>query len=78
MEPNGRDQYVSAMCVEEFRWSEKERKFTYENFANPALRKVLDERKNQVLIWREIAKQLDENNIANKSQAIFPGSRIRK
>jgi hypothetical protein len=69
LEPNGRDQYVSAMCVEELRWSEKERKFTYENFANPSLRKVLDESKNQVLIWREITKQLDENKIASKSSA---------
>jgi hypothetical protein len=69
LEPNGRDQYVSAMCVEELRWSEKERKFTYENFANPALRKVLDESKNQVLIWREITKQLDENKIPSKSSA---------
>ncbi len=67
LEPNGRDQYVSAMCVEELRWSEKEKKFAYENFANPELRKVLDESKNQVLIWREIAKQLEENKIPNKS-----------
>ena len=67
--PNGRDQYISAMCVEELRWSDKEKKFSYQNFANPALRKVLDESKNQVLIWREIAKQLQENNIPNKSSA---------
>jgi hypothetical protein len=67
LEPNGRDQYVSAMCVEELRWSEKEKKFSYEGYANPNLRKVLDESKNQVLIWREIAKQLEENKIPNKS-----------
>jgi len=69
LEPNGRDQYVSAMCVEELRWSEKEKKFSYQGFANPALRKVLDESKNQVLIWREIAKQLEDNQIASKSSA---------
>jgi hypothetical protein len=69
LEPNGRDQYVSAMCVEELRWSEKEKKFSYQNFANPSLRKVLDQSKNQVLIWREISKQLDENKIPNKSSA---------
>jgi len=67
LEPNGRDQYVSAMCVEELRWSEKEKKFAYEGFANPELRKVLDESRNQVLIWRQIAKQLEENKIPNKS-----------
>ena len=67
LEPNGRDQYVSAMCVEELRWSEKEKKFAYEGFANPELRKVLDGSRNQVLIWRQIAKQLEENKIPNKS-----------
>ena len=65
--PTGHDQYISAMCVEELRWSDKEKKFSYQNFANPALRKILDESKNQVLIWREIGKQLEENKIPNKS-----------
>ena len=37
LEPNGRDQYVSVMCVEELRWSDKEKKFSYENYANPDL-----------------------------------------
>lgn len=69
LEPNGRDQYVSAMCVEELRWSDKERKFSYQGYANPDLRKVLDESKNQVLIWREIASQLGKNNIPSKSSA---------
>jgi len=69
LEPNGKDQYVSVMCVEENRWSEKEKKLAYENFANPALRKVLDVNKNQVLIWQEIARQLNDNNIQSKSAA---------
>ena len=69
LEPNGRDQYVSAMCVEELRWSEKEKKFSYQGFANPSLRKVLDQSRNQVLIWREISKQLRDNNIHRKSSA---------
>ncbi len=69
LEPNGRDQYVSAMCVEELRWSDKEKKFSYQNFANQSLRKVLDESKNQVLIWREVVRQLGEGNIPSKSSA---------
>jgi hypothetical protein len=55
--PSGKDQYIPVMCVEELRWSEKEKKFVYGNFANPFLRKVLDENKNQVLIWKEISNQ---------------------
>ena len=69
LEPNGRDQYISVMCVEELRWSDKEKKFSYQNFANPSLRKVVDVNKNQVLIWREIARQLGEGQIPSKSSA---------
>ena len=69
LEPNGRDQYISVMCVEELRWSDKEKKFSYENFANPELRRVLDVNKNQVLIWQEITKQLGSGNINSKSSA---------
>lgn len=61
--PTGRDQYVPVMCVEEGRWSEKQKKFLYNNYANPALRKVLDHSKNQVLIWKEILSQLSYSGI---------------
>jgi hypothetical protein len=67
--PDGRDQYISVMCVEEGRWSNKERKFRYENFANASLRKVLDEDHNQVLIWQEVSRQLDSQHIRSKSLA---------
>jgi len=69
LEPNGKDQYVSVMCVEELRWSDKEKKFSYQNFANPDLRKVVDVNKNQVLIWREITRQLGQGQIPSKSSA---------
>ena len=69
LEPNGRDQYISVMCVEELRWSDKEKKFDYQNFANPDLRRVLDVNKNQVLIWQEIAKQLGSGNIKSTTSA---------
>jgi hypothetical protein len=67
--PSERDQYVPVMCVEEGRWSEKEKKFIYSNFANPHLRRVLDQNKNQVLIWQEINSQLDSGKIKNKTFA---------
>lgn len=57
--PNGRDQYIDVMCVEEGRWSDKEKKFGYYSYANPSLRKVLDQSKNQVAVWKEIYGQLD-------------------
>lgn len=57
--PSGGDQYIPVMCVEEGRWSDKQKKFLYNNYANPTLRKVLDQSKNQVLIWKEILSQLN-------------------
>lgn len=67
--PTGKDQYIPVMCVEEGRWSEKEKKFIYGNYANPRLRRVLDQSKNQVRIWREISKQLDSNKITSSTLA---------
>ncbi|GGB14492.1 ARPP-1 family domain-containing protein [Puia dinghuensis] len=69
LKPSTKDQYVPVMCVEEGRWSEKEKKFGYGNFANPHLRKVLDSTGNQVSIWREVDRQLQAGAFKNKSLA---------
>jgi hypothetical protein len=77
--PSLKDQYVPVMCVEEGRWSEKEKKFAYENFANPYLRKVLNQTKNQVLIWNEIDSQLGQlENKKNKTLAYVSHSLDKK
>ncbi len=75
--PTGKDQYVSVMCVEEDRWSDKEKKFNYFNFANIRLRKVVDQSKNQVSIWREIYTQLDSNEVKSPTLA-YAGQRLDK
>ena len=67
--PTGADQYVSVMCVEEDRWSGREKRFSYFNYANPRLRKVVDHSKNQVLIWNEIFNQLDSSKTKSLTQA---------
>src|SRR6266700_166060 len=69
LSPGSADQYIPVMCVEEGRWSEKEKKFAYDDFANPGLRKVLDQSKNQVLLWKEIMGQLDNSNIKSPTIA---------
>src|ERR1700759_308983 len=69
LHPMAKDQYVPVMCVEEGRWSEKEKKFGYGNFANNHLRKVLDSSHNQVRVWREVDRQLQEGSIKNNSLA---------
>jgi ARG/rhodanese/phosphatase superfamily protein len=67
--PSRKDQYVSVMCVEEDRWSDKEKPFVYSGYANTHLRKMLDSAKNQVQIWREIDKQLERGHVNSKSLA---------
>jgi hypothetical protein len=69
MVPTGGDQYIPVMCVEEGRWSDKEKKFAYNNYAYPQLRKVLDQSKNQVLVWKEVFTHLDFNGINASSLA---------
>jgi hypothetical protein len=69
LQPSTKDQYVPVMCVEEGRWTEKEKKFTYGNFANAHLRKVLDSNRNQVLIWKEIDNQLQTGAFKNTTLA---------
>jgi hypothetical protein len=75
--PTKQDQYVPVMCVEEGRWSEKEKKFVYSYYANPKLRKVLDQTRNQVSVWKEIYSQLDSNKIRSATLA-YNATRLDK
>jgi len=67
--PSSKDQYVPVMCVEEGRWSDKEKKFGYGSYANPHLRKALDSSHNQVIVWREVDRQLQAGSFKNNSLA---------
>jgi hypothetical protein len=69
LQPSEKDQYVPVMCVEEGRWTDKEKKFSYGDFANGHLRKVLDSTGNQVSIWREVDRQLQFGGFRNNSLA---------
>jgi len=69
LSPSSKDQYVPVMCVEEGRWSDKEKKFGYGSYANPQLRKALDSSHNQVVVWREVDRQLQASSFKNNSLA---------
>jgi len=69
LKPSTKDQYVPVMCVEEGRWSDKEKKFGYGGYANSDLRKALDSTHNQVALWREVDRQLQAGGFKNNSFA---------
>jgi hypothetical protein len=69
---------VPVMCVEEGRWSEKEKKFAYQKQANLHLRRVLDKERNQVLIWREIFNELQKDNVKAPSYAYLARMQDKK
>ena len=58
---------LPVMCVEEGRWSDKDKKFTYRRTANTHLRKTLDETRSQVQVWKEINNQLEKDKVKNKT-----------
>lgn len=78
LQPSSKDQYVPVMCVEEGRWTDKEKKFAYSNYANSHLRKVLDSNRNQVLIWREIDNQLQAGAFKNTTLAYLSRNQDKK
>ncbi len=69
---------LAVMCVEEERWSEKDKKFVYQQMADTHLRKTLDVGKNQALIWKEIAAQLEEGKVKNKTLAYMSRHQDKK
>jgi len=66
---------LPVMCVEENRWSEKDKKFVYQKMANTHLRKTLDETRNQVLVWKEINNQLEKDKVKNKTLSYLSRSK---
>lgn len=69
---------LPVMCVEEGRWSEKDKKFTYKRMANARLRRVLDLSRSQVHVWREINAQLDSSKIKSKNLSYLAREKDKK
>ena len=68
--PPGTDEnYLPVFCIEKGRWDRKFRSFRYGGPADAALRKQIDVSQKQNKVWKEIDKQLIENNVNTISGA---------
>jgi hypothetical protein len=63
----GKQHLVPVYCIEENRWSEKEKKFTYRGTTGSGLQTIIDTAKNQTLVWDEIRRLLKQNNQTSSS-----------
>lgn len=53
----GKKDFINVYCIEKDRWDRKPKKFKHEGSVNSDLRKVMDTKKRQPEIWREINRQ---------------------
>lgn len=65
--PPGKDHLVPVYCIEENRWSEKEKKFIYRGTTGSGLQTIIDTAKNQTKVWDEIRRLLKQNNQTGSS-----------
>lgn len=64
----GKKEYtIPVYCIEESRWSEHERKFSYGGNAASGLQKIIDSVHNQKKLWEEIRRLLVLNNQTSSS-----------
>lgn len=63
----GQQHLVPVYCIEETRWSEKEKKFIYRGTTGSGLQTIIDTAQNQTKVWDEIRRLLKQNNQTNNS-----------
>jgi hypothetical protein len=60
--PPGKKGYLNVYCIEKGRWDKKPKSFGHSGSANTELRKVMDTRKRQNEVWKEINRQYKVEN----------------
>lgn len=63
------EQYMPVFCVEKGRWTKKPHSFRYGGQADASLKKQIDVVRKQNKVWKEIDRQLNENDKKNASSA---------
>lgn len=64
---SGKQHLVPVYCIEENRWSEKERKFIFRGTTGSGLQTIIDTAQNQTKVWDEIRRLLKQNNQTGSS-----------
>ncbi len=67
--PGSEETSLPVFCIEKGRWNRKFRSFRYGGSTDAALRKQIDVTQKQNKVWKEIDKQLIENNVSTESGA---------
>ncbi|MFT3845588.1 MAG: hypothetical protein QM725_11075 [Lacibacter sp.] len=65
--PGKKEYTIPVYCIEESRWSEHEKKFSYGGNAASGLQKIIDSAHNQKKLWEEIRRLLVLNNQTSSS-----------
>lgn len=65
--PGKKSTYVDVYCVEKGRWDKKPKSFTAATAADHELKKVMDTRKTQNAIWRNIDDRYRRQNIQTEN-----------
>ncbi len=72
----GKEHLVPVYCIEENRWSEKEKKFIYRGTTGSGLQNIIDTAQNQTKVWDEIRRLLKQNNqTSSSSYAVLLGNK---
>ncbi len=65
--PGKQEYQIPVFCIEETRWSNREKKFSYAGTAGSDIQNFIDTSINQIKLWEEIRKILKTNNQTNSS-----------
>lgn len=70
IEPGNEEHYIDVYCAEKGRWDKKARSFKYLKPADFELKKIMDLKKNQTEVWKEIDHRYKSQNKSSKTWSI--------
>ncbi len=65
--PGRKKEVIEVYCIEKNRWDDKPRAFKHSGSGDLELRQIIDTRKSQVAVWKEIDRKFEERKEASKT-----------